>query len=148
MGDFSSNTTCSRLWAAPPLVGATRPDVLASLRAPGAPLRRLAPDVGAQRRASPVCWGNPFASCALRQAWLWFALAPFSRWRPAYARRARAAPRDLAELARSRASRCERYLRSRASHLLREGGFVRPPAEERSRPCRTTKTPSPFTLTQ
>jgi len=34
---------------------------------------------------------------------LWFTLAPFSGWRPAFARRAGAAPRDLEERARSRA---------------------------------------------
>ena len=45
MGDFSSNTTCKRLYAgnpvlagldAPPLYVATRPGVLPSVRAPGA----------------------------------------------------------------------------------------------------------------
>jgi hypothetical protein len=32
------------------------------------------------------------ASCAQRRVWTWFALAPFSGWRPDCARRARAAP--------------------------------------------------------
>ena len=86
MGDFSSSTTCKRLWAgnpvpagldAPTLYVAIRSGVLASLRAPGAPLRRLrrtwlgCPAVGPQntaRRArfAPRAGGPPDAGCAGR----------------------------------------------------------------------------------
>ena len=49
---------------APPLYVATRPDVLASLRAPGARPTPAAPDVGARRLRSPCLIRDHFASCA------------------------------------------------------------------------------------
>ena len=61
VGDFSSSTTCKRLWAAPPLYVATRPGVLAALRAPGAPLRRLRRTWGPRRLRSPFLIRDRFA---------------------------------------------------------------------------------------